>query len=444
MTTAQSNGAAPVSGTGRQVVISGIGLLTALGEGPEANWKALVSGESGIRPIQAYDPSPLQTRLGGEIADFDATRFASKRQLRTINRGDRLALAAARLALDDAGLPHIQSGGEELGYRTGLYLGGNKSLGRLEQLIEELKVIRRPDGTADMAHLGRNAGAIMPPLFFVEGLPGGAVFNISQTYGIRGASTFFAGYADAGANAIGRAMRAVRRGDADVAIAGGYDDATSWWSMTLLDRLGVLTTRNDRGQEAYRPYDRDRSGGLPGEGAALLVLEEKQAALRRGARIYAELTGYGAGHDARTPPAADSQGRGLARAVRRSLEDARLAAADLGYIALDGAGTRLGDAGESVALRTALGPAVRSVPVSTPKPQTGHLVGGAGALNAAVAALALHHGAVPATLNLDDPDPVCELDHVRGGAREVRPSHAMALARGIEGQAVALTLSRCT
>lgn len=442
MTTAQSNGGAPVSGAGRQVVVTGIGLLTALGEGPEANWKALMSGACGIGPIQEYDPSPLQTRLGGEITDFEPTRFATKRQLRTINRGDRLALAAARLALDDAGLPHNQAGGDELGYRTGLYLGGNKSLGRLEQLIDELKAIRRPDGTADQEHLGRNAGAIMPPLFFVEGLPAGAVFNISQTYGIRGSSTFFAGYADAGANAIGRAMRAVRRGDAEVALAGGYDDATSWWSMTLLDRLGVLTTRNERGQEAYRPFDRDRSGGLPGEGAALLVLEEKEAALRRGARIYAELTGYGAGHDARTPPAADPEGRGLARAVQRSLEDARLTADDLGYIALDGSGTRLGDAGEVAGLRTALGSAAMSVPVSTPKPQTGHLVGGGGALNAAVSALALHYGAVPATLNLDNPDPACALDHVRGSARESRPSHATALARGIEGQAVALTFSR--
>ncbi|MET7654876.1 MULTISPECIES: beta-ketoacyl-[acyl-carrier-protein] synthase family protein [unclassified Streptomyces] len=431
-----------MSGTGRQVVISGVGLLTALGEGPEANWKALVAGESGIGPIRAYDPSPLQTRLGGEIDDFDATRFATRRQLRTINRGDRLALAAARLALDDAGLPHNQAGGDELGHRAGLYLGGNKSIGRMEQLIEELKVIRRPDGTADLAHLGRHGDVIMPPLFFVEGLQPGAVFNISQTYGIRGSSTFFAGGADAGATAIGRAMRAVRRGDADVAIAGGYDDATDWWSMTLLDRLGVLTTRNDLGQGAYRPYDRDRNGAVPGEGAALLVLEEKQAALRRGARIYAELTGYGAGHDCGTPPAPDAQGRGLSRAVRHALRDARLSADDLGYIASEGSATRLGDASESVALRTALGPAARSVPVSTVKPQTGHLVGGGGALNAAVCALALHHGAVPATLNLDNPDPVCDLDHVRGSARESRPSHAMALARGIEGQAVALTLSR--
>ncbi|MFF4490275.1 beta-ketoacyl-[acyl-carrier-protein] synthase family protein [Streptomyces sp. NPDC001544] len=431
-----------MSGTERQVVITGIGLLTALGEGPEANWKALVAGESGIGPIKAYDPSPLQTRLGGEIADFDATRFATRRQLRTINRGDRLALAAARLALDDAGLPHNQAGGDELGHRAGLYLGGNKTIGRMDQLIEEFKVIRRPDGKADLAHLGRHADVIMPPLFFVEGLQPGAVFNVSQTYGIRGSSTFFAGGADAGATAIGRAMRAVRRGDADVVIAGGYDDATDWWQMTLLDRLGVLTTRNDLGQQAYRPYDRDRSGAVPGEGAALLVLEEKQAALRRGARVYAELTGYGAGHDCGTPPAPDAQGRGLSRAVRHALRDARLTADDLGYIASDGSGTRLGDASESVALRTALGPAARSVPVSTVKPQTGHLVGGGGALNAVVCALALHHGAVPATLNLDNPDPVCDLDHVRGGARESRPAHAMALARGIEGQAVALSLSR--
>ncbi|MER6347575.1 beta-ketoacyl-[acyl-carrier-protein] synthase family protein [Streptomyces sp. NPDC001595] len=431
-----------MSGTERQVVISGIGLLTALGEGTETNWKALVAGESGVGPITAYDPSPLQTRLGAEIPGFDATRFATRRQLRTINRGDRLALAAARLALDDAGLPHNQAGGDELGHRTGLYLGGNKSIGRMEQLIDELKVIRRPDGTADLARLGREADVIMPPLFFVEGLQPGAVFNISQTYGIRGASAFFAGTADAGASAIGRALRAIRRGDADVAIAGGYDDATSWWSMSLLDRLGVLTTRNDWGKEAFRPYDRDRSGAVAGEGAALLVLEEKQAALRRGARIYAELTGYGAGHDCRTPPAPDAQGRGLVVAMRRALKDARLAAGHLGYVASHGAATRLGDASENAALRTALGSAATSVPVSSVKPQFGHLIGGAGALNAAVCALALHNGAVPANLNLDSPDPVCDLDYVRGAARESAPKHALALARGIEGQAVALALSK--
>jgi len=427
-----------MSGDGRQVVITGIGLLTALGEGPEANWKALVAGECGVGPIQSYDTSPLQSTLGAEIRGFDPTRFGGRRQLRTINHGDRLALAAGRLALDDAGIDITAP----LGPRFGVYLGGNKTIGRMEELIDQLKAIRTPDGRADQELLGQKADVIVPPLFFVEGLQSGGVFNISQTFGILGASAFFAGTADAGASAIGHAARVVRRGEADFMIAGGYDDSTSWWSMTLLDRLGVLTTRNQLGQEAYRPYDRDRSGAVAGDGAALLVLEEKQSALRRGARIYAELAGHGGGHDCRTPPTPDTEGRGLSRAVRYSLRDAGLCAQDLGWIAAHGAGTPLGDVSESRALRSALGPAAASVPVSSVKPQFGHLIGGAGALNAAVAALALHHGAVPATLNLDSPDPACDLDLVRGSARESRPRHALALARGIEGQAVSLVLSR--
>ncbi|TLS47346.1 beta-ketoacyl-[acyl-carrier-protein] synthase family protein [Streptomyces montanus] len=428
-----------MSGNGRQVVISGIGLLTALGEGPETNWKALLEGHSGIRPIQEYDTSHLQTRLGAEIDGFDPARFASRRQLNTMNRGDQLGLAAATLALRDAGIDTSN----ELGGRTGLFLGGNKSMGRMGQLISGLRAVRRPDGTPDMKLLGETADTIMPPLFFVEGLQPGAVFHVSQTFGIRGVNAFFAGTADAGATAIARAARAIRRGEADRIVAGGYDDATSWWSMTHLDRIGVLTTRNELGAAAFRPYDQNRSGAVLGEGGAVLVLEEKEAARARGARIYAEVSGVGNGHDARTPPATDPQGRGLTRAVRRALDDARLNPADLGYIASHGAATKIGDRSETAALRTVLGEASRSVPVSCVKPQTGHLVGGAGALNVVFSALALHHGDIPATAHLESPDAACDMDLVRGDARTAaHPATALALARGIEGQAVALALSR--
>jgi 3-oxoacyl-[acyl-carrier-protein] synthase II len=428
-----------MTGTERRVVVSGIGLVTALGEGPAANWKALTSGAVGVRPIQAYDTSTLQTRLGAEIDDFDERRFATRRQLNTLNRGDALALAAARLALGDAGVD--VSG--DLGDRTGLFLGGNKEIGRLlDDLIAHLGEVRRQDGTADARLMAANAQRIMAPLFFVEGLQPGAVFHVSQTFGIRGSNAFFAGTADAGATAIGRAVRAVRRGEADLAVAGGYDDATTWWSMSKMDRIGVLTTRNELGAEAFRPYDRDRSGAVLGEGAALMVVEDRERALARGARIYAEVTGYGAGHEAVTPPSLDPSGRGLARAIRASLRDARRPVDEIDYVASHGAATQSGDASESAALRSAFGPAADRLMISTVKPQTGHLVGGAGALNAVVAALALYHGAVPANANLHAPAPECDLDYVRGAARESRPRHAMALARGLEGQAVALILAR--
>lgn len=422
----------------RRVVVTGIGLLTALGPDVDSTWDGIVNGRTGIREIKAYDPTPLRTRLGAEIDGFDPLTYASRKSLRMLNRGDQLGLAGATLALADAG---IDTSGE-LGYRAALYLGGNKEISRLDELIENVVRIRRPDGTPDLRALGEQGASIMAPLFFVEGLQPAAVFHVSQKFGIRGASAFYAGTADSGANAIGRAMRTIRRGEADLALAGGYDDATNWWPMSKMDGVGVLSTRNDRGAAAFRPFDRERSGSILGEGAAILVLEERDAALARGARIYAEITGFGSGNECHEPPAPHPSGRGLARAIDRSLADGGIDPADVSYVAAHGCATGSGDISETRALHTALGKYAPEVPVSSVKPQTGHLVGGAGAVNAAVAALALHHGVIPATLNLDDPDPDCDLDYVPGTPRTTELTTALALARGFEGQAVSLALTK--
>ncbi|ROO51999.1 3-oxoacyl-[acyl-carrier-protein] synthase II [Micromonospora sp. Llam0] len=419
----------------RRVVITGIGLLTGLGEGAAANWDALLAGRSAIARLTGYDPSPLHSQLGAELAGFDPLRFASRKALRMLNRGDQLGLAGATLAVADAGLDT----GTELGHRTGLFLGGGKEISRLDDLIANLSAIRAEGGTADLLKLGRTASSVLPPLFFVEGLQPAAVFHVSEKFGIRGPNCFFAGTADSGARAIGRAMRAIRRGEADRAIAGGYDDASGWWSMSKMDGLGVLCTDNDAGSAAFRPFDSQRSGSVLGEGAAILVLEERNTALARGVPCYAELIGFGEGNDCRPAPSPDPQGRGVAAAMRRALDDSRLEPGALSYVAAHGSATWAGDISEARAIRHILGPA--QVPVSTVKPQTGHLVGGAGALNVAVAALALRHGAAPATLNLDDPDPGCDLDHIRREPMSARLHHALALARGFEGQATALALT---
>lgn len=415
----------------RRVVITGIGLLTGLGEGPGETWAALLAGRTAITRLTAYDPSPLRTQLGAEIHGFDPQRFASRKALRMLNRGDQLGLAGATLALADAGID-----GGELGHRAGLFLGGNKEVPRLDELIDRLGPVRRMDGTADLCMLGRTASSVLAPLFYVEGLQNAALFHVSQTFGIRGPNCFFAGTADSGAVAIGRAMRAIRRGEADLAIAGGYDDATSWWSMSKMDSIGVLAA------DAFRPFDRHRGGSILGEGAAIVVLENRDTARARGAPCYAELSGFGAGNDCHPPPAPDPNGRGLVHAIRRALADAGVAAADLSYVSAHGCATWAGDLSETRAVHDALGSAATSVPVSSVKPQTGHLVGAAGALNAVVAALAIHHGAVPATVTLEDPDPACDLNHVAREARPAHVTHALALARGLEGQAVALILAK--
>ncbi|MCX4783725.1 beta-ketoacyl-[acyl-carrier-protein] synthase family protein [Streptomyces sp. NBC_01264] len=424
----------------RRVMVTGIGLMTAIGQGAAPTWENLLEGRSGIGPLRAYDPSPLRTGIGAEIPDFDPKQWANRRTLRMLCRGDQLALAGATLALRDAGL----DGEGDLGQRTGLFLGSNKEMPRMDELIAQLQAVRAEDGTPDLYKLGQTASSVIAPLFFVEGLQPAAGFHISEKYGIRGANAYFAGTADAGAMAIGRGMRTVRRGEADIVLAGGYDDATGWWAMSKMDGLGVLSTRTDLGQEAFRPFDRDRSGSVFGEGAALLVLEEREHALARGAHCYAEVTGYGAGNDCVRPPSPQARARGLSRAIVRALDDAGGVFHDGGYIAAHGCATVQGDASETLALHDALGTAAKAAQISSIKPQTGHLVGGAGALNAAVSALALNSGVVPATQNLHHPADECDLDYVPLTPRETRPDSALALARGLEGQAVAIAMGRAS
>ncbi|MER5829195.1 beta-ketoacyl synthase N-terminal-like domain-containing protein, partial [Streptomyces mirabilis] len=291
----------------RRVMVTGIGLMTAIGQSAAETWHSLLEGRCGIGPLRAYDPAPLRTGIGAEIPSFTPAQWASRRTLRMLCRGDQLALAGATLALHDAGLDD----GSDLGHRAGLFLGSNKEMPRMDELIAQLQAVRADDGTPDLHRLGQSASSVIAPLFFVEGLQPAAAFHISEKYGIRGANAYFAGTADSGAMAIGRGMRTVRRGEADLVLAGGYDDATGWWAMSKMDGLGVLSTRTDLGTEAFRPFDRDRSGSVFGEGAALLVLEEREHALARGARCYAEITGFGAGNDCVRPPSPQPRARGL-------------------------------------------------------------------------------------------------------------------------------------
>jgi len=344
--------------------------------------------------------------------------------LRSMTRNDVLALAGATLAARDAGLELAD--GEDR--RAGLFVGSNKEISNPMHILEASLVARNEDGSVDIRRLGEQASSVFYPLFYV-----------SQAFGLKGANAYFAGTAESGAVAIGRAFRSVVRGETDVVLAGGFDDACSWWNMSKLDPLGVLTDRNELAERACRPYDRARSGTVLGEGAAFLVVEERERALARDARVYAELTGFGSSYDTYRLITPDPSGRGLARAVEAALREAGVAPEDTDYVATHGSGTVLGDVSEARALRSVFGdcgsPAASSV-----KPATGHLVGGAGALNAVVAALAIHRGVAPPTLNLDDPDPDCELGWVRGEARTLEIAEALALARGLEGQNVALAL----
>jgi 3-oxoacyl-[acyl-carrier-protein] synthase II len=418
-----------------RVVITGVGLATPLGVGTDAAWNALLEGRTAIKPITSYDASSLRTQQAAEIADFDAEQFANRKTLRSMTRNDQLALAGASLAVADAGLDFSEDGD-----RAGLFVGSNKEISNPMNILEGSLFARNDDGTVDIRRLGESASSAFHPLFYVEGLQAASIFYISQAHSLKGANTYFAGMGEAGLMAIGRAYRSVRRGEAQVALAGGYDDASSWWNMTKFDTLGVLTQRNDLGAAACRPYDAERSGTVLGEGAAFLVLEPEERAKARGARIYAEVAGFAAAYDAQQLITPDPEGRGLAHAMERALAEGDTSTADVDYVATQGNGTKRGDESEAVALRSLFGdtgkPAASSV-----KAATGDLIGGSGALNAAVATLAVHHGRVPPTLNLEHVDPACSgVDWVPNEARELNVQRALALARGFEGQNVAVLI----
>jgi 3-oxoacyl-[acyl-carrier-protein] synthase II len=346
-----------------------------------------------------------------------------------MTRNDQLALAGASLAVADAGYEF----GEEGSPRAGLFVGSNKEISNPMHILEASLVARNEDGSVDIRRLGAEASSAFYPLFYVEGLQAASIFYISQAFKLMGANTYFAGTAEAGASAIGRGFRAVRRGEVDVAVAGGFDDASSWWSTTKMEPFGVLTSSE------CRPYDLRRSGTVLGEGSAFVVLEDLEAAQKRGARVYAEIVGFGSAADTYKLITPDPAGRALGRAIEAALGEAEVAPGDVQYVAADGTGTKLGDASEASALRSVFGDDGAGPVASSVKPATGNLIGGAGALNVALALLAVANKAVPPTLNLEQPDPACNgLDWVPREARELPVEHALALARGLEGQNVAV------
>jgi 3-oxoacyl-[acyl-carrier-protein] synthase II len=418
----------------RRVVVTGIGLCTPLGNDAESTWTGLVEGRSAVGPIQGYDASSLLTQIGGEVRDLNPREYVTnRRSLRTMTQHDIYAMVAAKGAIEDSGLEL----GEDPEGRNALFTAGNKQVSDPDYFAESSVAARDGDGKADIRRFGELAYSSVHPLFFLEGIQGASLFYISEQWGLRGANTYFSGTAEAGLLAVARGYRAVRRGEADSALCGASDSPIFWWHMAAWDTFGVLTTRNDLGAAACAPYDRDRDGTVMGEGGAFLLLEELEAAQARGATIYAEVVGAGAAVDTGYLSSPDPSGRALAAAAERALAGAELTNDTVGYVAAHGDGTREGDASEAAGLSRTF----TTLLASSAKPATGNLVGAAGALNAAVAALVLARRTAPPTLNLEHLDPACAgVDWIAKEAREVRASVALALARGLEGQNVALAL----
>lgn len=384
----------------RRVVITGLGIVSPLGNDLASNWDGIVNGRSGIGPITYFDASAFTTRIAGEVRDFDIGKWVGPKDAKKMDEFIHYGVAASMMAMEDAGLVVDESNAERIGALIGSGIGG--LLGIEEQTIKY--------------HEGgpRKISPFYVPSTIINMLPG----QVSLLTGIKGPN-FSAVSACATSNhSIGMAMRMIQYGDADVMVAGGAERGASQTSVGGFCSMKAMSTRNDDPTRASRPWDKDRDGFVLGDGAGILVLEEYERAKARGARIYCELAGFGATSDAFHMTAPSENGEGPARCMAAAFKDARINPEDVAYLNAHGTSTPLGDVAETLAIKRALGDHAYKTMVSSTKSMTGHLLGAAGGAEAIYSVLALHHGIIPPTINLEQPGEGCDLDYVPNVARE--------------------------
>jgi len=408
----------------RRVVVTGIGLISPLGTGTDKNWQALLRGANGIGPLTRFDVSRYATRFGGEVKDFDPLAFIDRKESRKMDPFIRFGLAAAELAVADSGIPAADLQSDRAGVYVGSGIGG---LGAIEE-NHKILLEKGPDRVS--------------PFFLIATIINEASGQISIRFGAKGPNCANATACSTGTHAIGDSFRIIARGDADTMIAGGAESPLTPLSLAGFTAIKALSERNDDPAKASRPFDARRDGFVMGEGAGVLILEELGRALARGARIYAELVGYGMTSDAYHVAAPDPTGDGAARVMRRAIEDAGLAPSDVQYINAHGTSTPLNDKTETAAIKNVFGEAARRLAVSSTKSMTGHLLGAAGGLEAGITALSLFHQIMPPTINYEVPDPECDLDYVPNMARKAEILYALTNSFGFGGTNGALLLKR--
>jgi len=410
-----------------RVVITGIGLVTPLAIGRDESWKALLAGKSGIAPITLFDASQFRVRFAGEVKSWDPLAFMEKKKLKEMDRFAQLAVGAAKMAVDDAGL---ELATDEEKNRAGCFIGSG--IGGLFTLEEAKRTL-----------MEKGPGRLSP--YSIPGLIANmAAGQVSMAHGLRGPSYCNTSACSSGAHALGEAAEWIRRGRADVMVAGGAEATVTPVGIGSFAAMMALSKRNEEPEKASRPWDKGRDGFVCGEGSAVMVLETLARAKKRGARVYAEITGYGASSDAYhlTQPAPN--GEGAQRSMRMALDDARIAPDQVDYVNAHGTSTPVGDVEETRALEAVFGDHARSKKlwVSSTKSMTGHLLGAAGALESAICALAIRDGKVPPTINLDDPDPECNLDYVPHESRDRKLRHVVNNSFGFGGTNCSLVFSR--
>ncbi len=410
----------------RRVAITGLGTINPLGHDVETTWSAILAGKSGVARITRFDPERLPTQIAGEVKDFDAGAYFGTREAKVLDRFAQYSRVAADQAFADAGIAFEE--GDPASERAGVVMG--VGIGGMDSFIEGLDVLRE-----------RGPGRINPYTIpkLISNMGAGVV---SMAHRLLGPSMCTVTACAASANAIGDAAEIIRRGAADVMLAGGAEAAVNEFAMGSFNQSRALSTRNDDPERASRPFDADRDGFILAEGAAALVLEEYEGAQERGATIYGEVLGYGMSSDGYHMTLPRPGGTGAAAAMSAALQDAELDPEAIGYINAHGTSTAANDATETTAIKRVFGDHAYQLAVSSTKSMTGHLLGGAGAMEAVLSLLAMRDSVLPPTINYDTPDPDCDLDYVPNAARPAEVTHTMSNSFGFGGHNVALVLGR--
>jgi 3-oxoacyl-[acyl-carrier-protein] synthase II len=408
----------------RRVVVTGIGLVSPLGIGTDVNWRALTTGQSGIRRITHFDPSGFASQIAGEVRNFDPLQFIEKKDVKKMDIFIQFAIAASQFAMDDSKFPVTPQNAPRIGVYIASGIGGFTSIEREHKALLEGGPRR------------------ISPFFIPSAIINLAAGQVSIRFGAKGPNSATCTACSASAHAVGDAYEIIRRGDADAMIAGGSEAAITPMGIGGFAAMRAMSTRNAEPERASRPFDKDRDGFIIGEGAGVIVLEEREMALERGAKIYAELVGYGMSADAFHITAPTEDGSGALRVMDMALSKAHITPQQVGYINAHGTSTPHNDRIETLAIRTLFGEHAYKVAISSTKSMTGHLLGAAGGLEAGITALTVHHQTAPPTINLETPDPDCDLDYVPGKCRPLKIDYALSNSFGFGGTNAALLFKK--
>jgi 3-oxoacyl-[acyl-carrier-protein] synthase II len=413
-----------MSGKHNRVVITGVGVVSPLGMDAATTWQGLINGRSGIESVTLFDTSSSDTKIGGEVKGFEPTDFISRKQVRRIDRFAQLSVAAARQAVDDSGILLNGHNKDDIGTIVGSGIGG------LSTLFQQAVVLQE-----------KGANKVSPFLAPMMIADMGAA-QVSIALELKGPNYCTTSACSSGSDAIGTAFAMVKYGEADTMLAGGSESIINPLGFAAFNALKAISTRNDDPHAASRPFDSERDGFIISEGAAIVVLENLEDALKRGANILAEVISYGASADAFHVTQPISTGEGAARAMQRALDKAGIKPTDIDYINAHGTSTQLNDKMETRAIKTVFGEHASNIPVSSTKSMLGHMIGGAGAIEAVICALAIKNSVVPPTINLSNPDPNCDLDYVPHKARRVPVTTALSNSFGFGGHNSVLIIGK--